>query len=350
MKLFAITPEATFREYVETGFQTQYQESILEDWLENNPQSIIEDGNLLIIGRQVTTNLDSFLDLLAIDRQGDVAVIELKRDRTPRETLVQALEYASFVEPLDYDQLESIFQSYLDDASANLAQYHHDYFDLATDEAVVFNRDQRVVIIGQRITPQVRQTSIFLRQKGLRVTCVEFTLFKTEEGLQLLSTDIVVGKETTAPSRISSRSLPRTSENQFLDDLDRHGKPVFEELLAFANEKDLAIHWGTKGFSLNVDLDGNHTAFAYGYPPHCVFKQSVYTALVGQGGLLSKIDASEAVVQELLNETEATGLFQPAGHEYKCLIDHAFSQTEMDGLLAWCQRMIDAIQEYGLRD
>lgn len=350
MKLFAITPEETFTEYVETGFETQHQESILEDWLENNPHSIIEDGTLLILGRQVTTNVDSFIDLLAIDRQGDVAVIELKRDRTPRETLAQALEYASFVEPLDYDQLESIFQSYLDDASANLAQYHHDYFGLATDEAVVFNKDQRVVIIGQRITPLVRQTSSFLRQKGLRVTCVEFTLFETEEGLRLLSTDIVVGKEATAPSRISSRSLPRTSESQFMEALDEYGRPVFATLLAFAKDEGLAIHWGTKGFSLNVDLDGNHTVFAYGYPPHCVFKQSVYTALVGNGGLLSKIDASDAVIRELLADTEETGLFEPAGHEYKCPIDHAFSQADMDRLLSWCQRMIGAIKEHGLRD
>ena len=100
MKLYGITPESKFREYVELDFQTEHREAILEDWLENNPDDIIENGKLLIIGRQVTTNLGSFIDLLAIDRQGDVVVIELKRNRTPRETVAQALEYASFVEKL----------------------------------------------------------------------------------------------------------------------------------------------------------------------------------------------------------------------------------------------------------
>ncbi len=60
-------------------------------------QNILEDGNLLIIGRQVTTKFDGIIDLLGIDRQGDLVVLELKRDRTPRETLAQVLEYASFV-------------------------------------------------------------------------------------------------------------------------------------------------------------------------------------------------------------------------------------------------------------
>ncbi|MBN1316883.1 MAG: hypothetical protein JXA42_15495 [Anaerolineales bacterium] len=77
MRLFGITAEKSFKEYIETDFQVEHQESILEDWLENNPNSIIEDGNLLIIGRQVSTNMGSFIDLLAVDEEGDV-----HRDRT----------------------------------------------------------------------------------------------------------------------------------------------------------------------------------------------------------------------------------------------------------------------------
>jgi len=350
MKLFGITSEETFREYVETEFQAKYRESILEDWLENNPHSIIEDGNLLIIGRQVTTNVGSFVDLLAVDKQGDIAVVELKRDRTPRDTLAQALEYASFVERLDYEQLEDIFRTYIDDESANLAQYHRDYFELATDEAAVFNKDQRIVIIGQRVTPEIRQTSTFLRKKGVRVTCVEFTLFETEEGLRLLSSDIVVGKEPAKLSRISSGSLPRITERQFIESLDEYGKPVFEKLLGVARTNAFPVHWGTKGFSLNVDLDGTHVAVCFGYPPHCVFRQSIYTALVGRGGLLSKVDASEAVAQELLSAAQETGLFQAAGRELKCIIDRALAEEEIDLLISWCEKTASIIKKHGLRE
>ncbi len=350
MRLFGITSEETFKEYIETEFQTEYRESILEDWLENNPHSIIEDGSLLIIGRQVTTNVGSFLDLLAVDKQGDIAVVELKRDRTPRDTLAQALEYASFAERLDYGQLEDIFCTYIDDESANLAQYHRDYFELATDEAAVFNKDQRIVIVGQRVTPEIRQTATFLRQKGVRVTCVEFTLFEREDGLRLLSSDIVVGKEPAKLSRISSSSLPKTSEMQFMESLDEYGKPVFEKLLGFAKANAFPIHWGTKGFSLNVDLDGTHVAFCFGYPPHCVFRQSVYTALVGRGGLLSKVDVSEDIAQELLSAAQETGLFQAAGRELKCIVDRALADEEVSMLISWCEKTTSIIKEHGLRE
>ena len=49
MRLFGITSAAEFKEYVETPFQAEHQEAILEDWLESNPESIVEDGKLHII-------------------------------------------------------------------------------------------------------------------------------------------------------------------------------------------------------------------------------------------------------------------------------------------------------------
>ena len=136
MRVFSIGADGTFTEYLKTLFQSDHEETVLENWLNSNPDGIIEDGKLLMIGRQVTTNLGSVIDLLAIDRQGDTVVLELKRDRTPRETLAQALEYASFVESLDWEQLEGIFHAYINDESTNLAEYHRQYFELADDEAI----------------------------------------------------------------------------------------------------------------------------------------------------------------------------------------------------------------------
>jgi hypothetical protein len=38
-----------------------------------------------------------------------------------------------------------------------LADHHREYFDQA--EAVAFNKDQRIVIVGQQVTPEIRQTA-----------------------------------------------------------------------------------------------------------------------------------------------------------------------------------------------
>ena len=350
MRLFGIESDGAFKEFIRTPFKSNYKESTLEGWLENNPDGIVEDGKLLIIGRQVITNLGTVIDLLAVDRQGSVVVIELKRDRTPRETLAQALEYASFAEELDSNQLQDILRSYINDDSTNLSEYHRQYFELATDEAVAFNKDQRIVIVGQAITNEIRQTSGFLQKKGFQVTCVEFSFFEAEGGVRLLSQDIVLGKQPNKLTRVSSGSLPTVSKGDFLDSLDQNGRLVFERLLDFASSNALPIHWGTKGFSLNYNAEGTHIALCWGYPPDSVYKQSIYTVLFRQGGLLSKIAVPEDVLRTSIDQVQDTGLFIPADHEFKCLINHQFSESEISSLLKWLESLVETVRRYGLKE
>ena len=182
------------------------------------------------------------------------------------------------------------------------------------------------------------------------MTCVEFSFFQAEDGARLLSNDLVVGRQPSRVTRVSSGSLPVVTQEQFLASLDENGRPVFDRLLGLAAAHAYPIHWGTKGFSMNVDLDGTHVAVCYGYPPHAVFKQSIYTALVGQGGLVSKIRAPEELVQSVRSEAEATGLFQPAGREIKCVIDRALSEDELEALLGWVEKVAVTVEECGLRE
>src|SRR4051794_6681840 len=83
----------------------------LEEILENDI-SILGLDRLLVIGRQVATTWGKYVDLLALDPQGDLVVIELKRDRTPREVVAQALDYGSWAKDLDYERLADIYGSY----------------------------------------------------------------------------------------------------------------------------------------------------------------------------------------------------------------------------------------------
>jgi RecB family endonuclease NucS len=66
-------------------------------------------GDLLQIGRQVITDFGKRIDLLAIDSAGDIYVLELKRDRTPREVVAQALEYGYWVQSLSFDNIADLY-------------------------------------------------------------------------------------------------------------------------------------------------------------------------------------------------------------------------------------------------
>lgn len=44
-----------------------------------------------------------------MDREGELVIIELKRDKTPREVVAQALDYASWVEKLSYETIADLY-------------------------------------------------------------------------------------------------------------------------------------------------------------------------------------------------------------------------------------------------
>ena len=85
----------------------------------------------------------------------------------------------------------------------------------------------------------------------------------------------------------------------------------------------------------------------YVYPPHSVFKQTLYTALRDRAGIQKKTAAPAEAVEQLRNSAETTGLFAPAGRDLKCLIDRAFTDDEVEKLVAWCESVVQVITEHG---
>ena len=81
----------------------------LEQWIKSNPQILGDD--IVLIGEQVSTSSGP-LDFLGIDNNGNTVIVELKRDRLPREALAQAIDYASDVADWDIDHFREICKSF----------------------------------------------------------------------------------------------------------------------------------------------------------------------------------------------------------------------------------------------
>lgn len=85
-------------------------ESRLEEIIESDPAMLGKP--LLLIGRQVPTAYGKLIDLLAIDAEGSLHVLELKRDRTPRDVVAQLLDYGSWVQDLANEDIREIYAHY----------------------------------------------------------------------------------------------------------------------------------------------------------------------------------------------------------------------------------------------
>ena len=121
-------------------------ESRLEELIKADPSMVGLD--VLVLGQQVPTAFGGFIDLLALDSQGVVHVLELKRDRTPRDVVSQTLDYGSWVHGLSLDDLEGIYEGQDGD---DLADAFAERFGQPLPETV--NADQQLTVIASELDP-----------------------------------------------------------------------------------------------------------------------------------------------------------------------------------------------------
>ncbi len=152
-------------------------ESLLADDI-----SVVDPG-LLLIGRQVQTAYGKLIDLLAIDSEGQLVVLELKRDRTPREIVAQLLDYGSWVRDLEANQIEDIFDQfsrkhYPDATASPLSKVFCNRFEV--DEfPEVLNTSHKLVLVASELDESSERIIRYLADEyGVSINAVFFRVFQ----------------------------------------------------------------------------------------------------------------------------------------------------------------------------
>jgi hypothetical protein len=118
----------------------------LEELLEKNIGML--DENWLVIGRQVAVQA-GFIDLLCIDRAGTLIVIELKKGKTPRDVIAQALDYLSIVCTWEANEIGQVYSSYKGSDMIDLATAFKTKFSQELDEATINEATNAVIVASQ---------------------------------------------------------------------------------------------------------------------------------------------------------------------------------------------------------
>lgn len=146
-------------------------EKRLEDLLESD---LGLDGlDVLVIGRQVPTAHGKVIDLLAVNREGDIVVLELKRALTPRDVVAQTLDYGSWVETLGYTDLAQIC---LSRKGVPLEVAFAERFDVSPTEDV-FNQRHHLFIVASALDSVTERIVDYLAAHGIRINVLFFRYF-----------------------------------------------------------------------------------------------------------------------------------------------------------------------------
>jgi len=172
----------------------------LQEWLADNPGALGEE--LLIIQKEFAGFSDTKerLDLLALDKQGNLVIIENKLDDSGRDVTWQVLKYASYCSSLTKENIKSIYQEYLSNNNfSELAEEKiSDFLDGKEFEEISLNQGatQRIMMVAGSFRKEVTSTVLWLMNFNIRIQCFKVTPFSFEDQLLLNVEQILPVKDT----------------------------------------------------------------------------------------------------------------------------------------------------------
>lgn len=180
-------------------------EERLEDMLARTPS--ILGMELLIVGRQVTTDFGGVVDLLGLDAEGRVHVLELKRDRTARSVVAQVLDCGSWAEALSLSDIEQIFTEYRGQETTLEVEFAECFANPLPD---VVNSEQQFTIVASELDATSERIVRFLAESyEVPISAVFFRHFVEEDRKYLARTWLREPQPSDGTARRVSRSKRR---------------------------------------------------------------------------------------------------------------------------------------------
>ena len=208
-----------------------------EDLLEKDATLILGEP-LFVISRQppLSTSKQK-IDLLALDRQGNSVIIEIKRGRPSSTAITQILEYAAGFSQLSFIELEQLAYRWClqhGKEFSTLTALHSEFFGYEPGDIrkSAFNQRQRLVLISEGVDTRVLEVAEYLRALGLDLTYISYFSYHAPDEI-LVATETVLGGTVVKEQERSYGSATQQFMTlaSFIETLQ-----VNEELLQIANE------------------------------------------------------------------------------------------------------------------
>jgi len=199
----------------------------LESWIASYPAILASD--IVIVGRQVPTKSGP-MDFLGIDKSGNLVVIELKRDKLPREALAQAIDYASDIATWSLERIGEICVKY---TTKSLEDFMSDIFTEADIENVNINESQRILLVGFGLESSLERMVEWLTERyEVSINAVILHYAKTSRGDEILSKTSIISEEVEQErSQRRKFTIPMSDEpgNYDEEELERLLKEYLEK-------------------------------------------------------------------------------------------------------------------------
>lgn len=175
-------------------------ETKIETWVADDLTLIGVDG--LVIGRQIATDHGKFIDILAMDEDGNLVIIELKRDRSPRDIVAQVLDYASWVRRLSTGDVHALAQT----LDLSLAKSYSDKFGTSLPQTL--NASHQMVVVASEVDEGTKRIIEYLSEEhDVGINAAFFNVFEADNR-EWLTTDALLDQEEVKDRAVKKAQAP----------------------------------------------------------------------------------------------------------------------------------------------
>ncbi len=284
-------------------FRDGHREVDLQLWAEANPHLLNGGQPMLSIGTEITTTHGHAIDNLFVDGNGCLVVAELKRGKTPRDVMAQAIDYGAYANQLDWDQVGQIWDARHD---GNLETAYRELFGYGFARTTELKH--RLLIVAESFEPSIQDATDYLLACGVDLALLMFSYFELDEK-RLLDMKVVLGE---IPNQLGPKRPPTKQTEDGPADVYRNWvmQNLRERLFVSARERGVEISIGDGVANLNFALEP--WPFKLG---DCHFQIAVNTRKIG-------------LYFSCRNDKEPTGLIQRLRQAFK-EPDNPFDETRL---------------------
>lgn len=301
--------------FTELGFREREH---LQEWLANNPEALGED--ILIIQKEFNgfNDTNERLDLLGVDKQGNLVVIENKLDDTGKDVTWQVLKYASYCSTLKKEHIRKIYQDFLDKQGKgeNAEENLIDFFSANDFKEISLNsgQTQRIILVAGSFRKEVTSTVLWLMNYKLRIQCFKATPYQLGDQLflnieQIIpmkdAEDYVISMADKTQDDISTQEELKSRHLLRLEFWKQLLKQANGKLSSFQNASPSKDNWvgvsgGISGVQLNFVIS-NYYARVEVYITRPIKEENklIFNLLLGQKSSIEQKFGHDLVWEEL---------------------------------------------------
>ena len=206
-----------------TDFQQEnLRERDLQRLLKVNIEAI--DPNVMVIAEEFGDWSESGrrIDLLAVDKDANLVVIELKRTDDGGHMELQAIRYAAMVANMTWDHAKSSFKKYLEENNLDYDPEDRlcEFFDWDEPREDDFAQNVRIVLASANFSKEITTSVLWLNERDLDIRCVRLSLHRLNDQL-VLSADQIIPLPETESYQIEVRQKRREERVSRSEQKDR---------------------------------------------------------------------------------------------------------------------------------